>query len=248
MKTKKVLIVEDNELNRRLFENLIGQNYEYKHASNGIEALQKLEIENFDLVLLDIQMPKMDGITLLKKIKQNPLAVYPVIAISAHAEDSDRQRFIQIGFDDFISKPIRPREFLETINRIIYSKTEKQREESQDADVILDKKIMAQLMKFSTNDSIQKVYRDFIKECEQTWKTLQTSLEINELKPISEKLHILKGNSGTLGANRIYQLSQKTELAAKTGNLNSLKNYLPILKKEIDLFKNFIKEETNFEL
>jgi response regulator RpfG family c-di-GMP phosphodiesterase len=193
-------------------------------------------------------MPKMDGITLLKKIKQNPLAVYPVIAISAHAEDSDRQRFIQIGFDDFISKPIRPREFLETINRIIYSKTEKQREESQDADVILDKKIMAQLMKFSTNDSIQKVYRDFIKECEQTWKTLQTSLEINELKPISEKLHILKGNSGTLGANRIYQLSQKTELAAKTGNLNSLKNYLPILKKEIDLFKNFIKEETNFEL
>jgi CheY-like chemotaxis protein len=248
MKTKKVLIVEDNELNRRLFENLIGQNYEYKHASNGIEALQKLEIENFDLVLLDIQMPKMDGITLLRKIKQNPLALYPVIAISAHAEDSDRQRFIQIGFDDFISKPIRPREFLETINKIIYSKTEKQREETEDADVILDKNIMAQLMKFNTNDSIKKVYLDFITECDQTWQIIQSSLEINELKPISEKLHILKGNSGTLGANRIYQLSQKTEFAAKTGNLNILKNYLPNLRKEIDLFKNFIKEETNFEL
>jgi CheY-like chemotaxis protein len=248
MKTKKVLIVEDNELNRRLFENLIGQNYEYKHASNGIEALQKLEIENFDLVLLDIQMPKMDGITLLRKIKQNPLALYPVIAISAHAEDSDRQRFIQIGFDDFISKPIRPREFLETINRIIYSKTEKQREETEDADVILDKNIMAQLMKFNTNDSIKKVYLDFITECDQTWQIIQSSLETNELKPISEKLHILKGNSGTLGANRIYQLSQKTEFAAKTGNLNILKNYLPNLRKEIDLFKNFIKEETNFEL
>jgi CheY-like chemotaxis protein len=248
MKTKKVLIVEDNELNRRLFENLIGQNYEYQHASNGIEALQKLEIENFDLVLLDIQMPKMDGITLLRKIKQNPLALYPVIAISAHAEDSDRQRFIQIGFDDFISKPIRPREFLETINKIIYSKTEKQREETEDADVILDKNIMAQLMKFNTNDSIKKVYLDFITECDQTWQIIQSSLEINELKPISEKLHILKGNSGTLGANRIYQLSQKTEFAAKTGNLNILKNYLPNLRKEIDLFKNFIKEETNFEL
>lgn len=248
MKTKKVLIVEDNELNRRLFENLIGQNYEYQHAANGIEALQKLETENFDLVLLDIQMPKMDGITVLRKIKQNPTAVYPVIAISAHAEDSDRQRFIQIGFDDFISKPIRPREFLETINRIIHTKPEIQKEECEDADVILDKIIMAQLMKFNTNDSIQKVYLDFITECDETWKVIQISLETNELKPISEKLHILKGNSGTLGANRIYQLSQKTELAAKTGNLNSLKNYLPNLKKEIDLFKNFIKEETNFEL
>jgi CheY-like chemotaxis protein len=247
MKTKKVLIVEDNELNRRLFENLIGQIFQFESVQNGVEALIKLEKEKFDLILMDIQMPHMDGITAIRKIIQQKISDCPIIAISAYAEESERENFLQLGFQDFISKPIRPREFLEVVNRTIQNNFEK-KEKSENDELILDKNIVDQLMKFNTNDSIKKVYNDFIIECDEIWNFIQISLKDNQLKAIAEKLHILKGNSGTLGANKIYFLSQIVEKAAKTEDLQTLLNYLPNLKKEIDSFQLIIKEETTFNL
>lgn len=247
MKTKKVLIVEDNELNRRLFENLIGQIFQFESVQNGVEALIKLEKEKFDLILMDIQMPHMDGITAIRKIIQQKISNCPIIAISAYAEESERENFLQLGFQDFISKPIRPREFLEVVNRTIQNNFEK-KEKSENDELILDKNIVDQLMKFNTNDSIKKVYNDFIIECDEIWNSVQISLKDNQLKAIAEKLHILKGNSGTLGANKIYFLSQIVEKAAKTEDLQTLLNYLPNLKKEIDSFQLIIKEETTFNL
>jgi CheY-like chemotaxis protein len=247
MKTKKVLIVEDNELNRKLFENLIGQIFQFESVQNGVEALVKLENEKFDLILMDIQMPYMDGITAIRKIIQQKISDCPIIAISAYAEESERENFLQLGFQEFISKPIRPREFLEVVNRTIQNNFEK-KEKSENDELILDKNIVDQLMKFNTNDSIKKVYNDFIIECDEIWNFIQISLKDNQLKAIAEKLHILKGNSGTLGANKIYFLSQIVEKAAKTEDLQTLLNYLPNLKKEIDSFQLIIKEETTFNL
>jgi len=247
MKTKKVLIVEDNELNRKLFENLIGQIFQFESVQNGVEALVKLENEKFDLILMDIQMPYMDGITAIRKIIQQKISDCPIIAISAYAEESERENFLQLGFQEFISKPIRPREFLEVVNRTIQNNFEK-KEKSENDELILDKNIVDQLMKFNTNDSIKKVYNDFIIECDEIWNFIQISLKDNQLKAIAEKLHILKGNSGTLGANKIYFLSQIVEKAAKTEDLQTLLNYLPNLKKEIDSFQQIIKEETTFNL
>jgi CheY-like chemotaxis protein len=247
MKTKKVLIVEDNELNRKLFENLIGQIFQFESVQNGVEALVKLENEKFDLILMDIQMPYMDGITAIRKIIQQKISDCPIIAISAYAEESERENFLQLGFQEFISKPIRPREFLEVVNRTIQNNFEK-KEKSENDELILDKNIVDQLMKFNTNDSIKKVYNDFTIECDEIWNSVQISLKDNQLKAIAEKFHILKGNSGTLGANKIYFLSQIVEKAAKTEDLQTLLNYLPNLKKEIDSFQLIIKEETTFNL
>ena len=93
MKSKKVLIVEDNDLNRKLFENLIGQLYSFQSAINGLEAIDYLTKEHFDLILMDIQMPRMDGISALKKIQNSELTESPVIAVTAFAEETDRISF-----------------------------------------------------------------------------------------------------------------------------------------------------------
>ncbi len=119
MKNKKVLIVDDNDLNRRLFENLIGQYHDFETAENGIEVLKMLEGGRFDLILMDIQMPHMDGITALTKIKQGNLSDCPVVAITAYADEIDRESFFKIGFDGFITKPIRPKQFLDIINNAL---------------------------------------------------------------------------------------------------------------------------------
>lgn len=250
MKSKKVLIVDDNDLNRKLFENLIEPFYSYESAKNGIEALKKLENGRFDLILMDIQMPQMDGITALKRIKQGKLSDCPVIAITAFADEGDRVSFLKMGFDEFLTKPIRPKHFLDVISRTLenISGTEKVGPDPPFNELILDKKVVAQLMKFNKNDAIQKVYNDFIAECNELWNVIEIALKENKPEVISDKLHIIKGNSGTLGANIIYLISQKAENAARLKDQEKLLEYLPILKKEIDSFQQFIKEETIFEL
>jgi two-component system alkaline phosphatase synthesis response regulator PhoP len=249
MKSKKVLIVDDNDLNRRLFENLIGEFYDFKSAENGIEALKKLEIEQFDLILMDIQMPQMDGITALKKIKQGKLSDSPVVAITAFADEGDRDSFLKMGFDEFMTKPIRPKKFFEVINRALENKSETATigNDLPFHEVILDRKVVAQLMKFNSRDNIKKVYEDFLTECDEIWEAIENALTENHPEVIMDKLHIIKGNSGTLGANIIYLISQKAESAARLMDQDKLLEYLPILKKEIELFQQFIKEETIFE-
>ncbi len=249
MKSKKVLIVDDNDLNRRLFENLIGEFYDFESAENGIQALKKIEMGRFDLILMDIQMPQMDGITALKRIKQGKLTDSPVVAITAFAEEGDRDSFLKIGFDEFMTKPIRPKKFFDVINRTLESKSEPEHVgiDPPFNEQVLDKKVLVQLMKFNSKNTIQKVYEDFLTECDEILEAIDRALKENQPEVILDKLHIIKGNSGTLGANIIYLISQKAENAARLMDHDKLLEYLPIMKNEIESFQQFVKEETIFE-
>lgn len=169
MKSKRVLIVDDNDLNRKLFENLIGQQFSFESAKNGIEAVTLAKKGCFDLILMDIQMPLMDGITAMKKIKQDGTSICPILAVTAYAEESDRISFLQQGFDDFITKPIRPREFLHLIQNYLNDQMNNLTgSEVKSSEVsILDKKILTQLLKYNSKSAIQKVLEDFLQECKK---------------------------------------------------------------------------------
>lgn len=253
MKSKRVLIVDDNDLNRKLFENLIGQLCFFKSVKNGVEALDILKIEKFDLILMDIQMPQMDGMTAMKHIKVSNLSDSPIIAVTAFAEPEDKQTFLDQGFDDFIVKPIRPREFIEaikeTLNRNPIPKKVQQGPTSDNlSDLVLDTQVVKQLMKYNSTDIIRNVYLDFLKECEKLVEESLIFFSKSDFQLIEDNLHIIKGNSGTLGANKIYQLSQKGELLAKDSNWAESKKILQQLQNEILIFREYLNEETIFEL
>ncbi|WP_332914046.1 response regulator [Algoriphagus boritolerans] len=178
MKSKKVLIVDDNDLNRKLFENLIGQIFSFESAKNGLEAVALAEAQNFDLILMDIQMPKMDGITAMKIIRQRNTKC-PIIAVTAYAEESDRTSFLQQGFDDFITKPIRPKEFLHLVRSHLSGGKDPNRTTTviEVAEDILDKKIVDQLLKYNSNSVIGKVFDDFLEECAEVVVLIDSSSE-----------------------------------------------------------------------
>lgn len=250
MKSKKVLIVEDNDLNRKLFENLIGQFYSFKSAFNGLEAIDYLTKEHFDLILMDIQMPKMDGISALKKIQHSELTESPVIAVTAFAEESDRISFLKMGFSDFITKPIRPKEFLESI-AFHLSNNNRQTEESEQAslpETILDKSIILQLMKYNSQETIKAVIRDFLLDTSSLLKKLEIAFEEKNEKDLLENLHILKGNSGTLGANSIYLIAEKTETFARAHNWTLVEEGIEKLNHEKSIFETYVTKKFIFEL
>lgn len=102
-----LLVAEDNRMNQNLLRHLLSSwQLQYKVVNNGKEALQALEKQAFDLVLMDIQMPEMDGYSAVVKIRQELHSNIPVIAMTAHAMEGEREKCLQMGMNEYISKPI----------------------------------------------------------------------------------------------------------------------------------------------
>src|SRR5690606_4738253 len=167
MKNKKVLIVDDNALNRKVFENIIGYSYLFDVAVNGLEAIEKVKNDHFDIILMDIQMPKLDGISTLKIIKEDNLTASPIIAISAYSNQSDKEYFLSTGFDDFMAKPVKPKDLFESIyHHVNKSVLPSDQNTAAAADADLDDSIIKKLMKYHTLENIKTVYQDFLEEAE----------------------------------------------------------------------------------
>ncbi|MCQ1536994.1 response regulator [Methanosarcina sp. KYL-1] len=121
MTMKEILIVEDNPMNMELILDLLEfYGHSVTGAEDGIKALERLSEKKFDIILLDMQLPKMDGLELLARIKKNPsTADIPVIAVTAHAMKGSEEHFIEMGCVDYISKPIDIHKFRALIDKYL---------------------------------------------------------------------------------------------------------------------------------
>ena len=118
-----ILLAEDNIINQKVAVNLLEKmGHRVKAVTTGEEALKALEKEKFDLVLMDIQMPKMDGLTATRKIREKEKKTkkhLPIIAMTAHALKGDKEKCLAAGMDDYIAKPLKVEELEEVINRVM---------------------------------------------------------------------------------------------------------------------------------
>ena len=118
---KTVMIVEDNELNMKLFNDLLRANgYSTLLMRNGHEALDSLKSERPDLIIMDIQLPEISGLEVTKKIKQDDAIKHiPVIAVTAFAMKGDEERILQGGCEGYLSKPISVATFIQTVKSYV---------------------------------------------------------------------------------------------------------------------------------
>lgn len=115
----KVLVVEDNPFNMELvLEILDGMGFIAAGAANGAEAIKNVEKDVYDLVLMDIELPGMDGVAISKIIKNKPeYKNVPIIALTAYAMKGDKERFLAAGFNDYISKPLDVPDFMKRMEK-----------------------------------------------------------------------------------------------------------------------------------
>lgn len=244
METKNVLIVDDNNLNRKVFEHIIGLMYQFDVAENGQVALDKIRSAEFDLILMDIQMPILDGINTLKLIKAESLTEAPVIAVSAFANQKDRDYFISMGFDDFIPKPIKPKMLLETLEHYLRKSKSEVPEidrEEQFVDEEFDQNKVRQLLKYNSPANIKLVFEEFVQECETLLEEIKVLIDKKDFLTIGDKLHIIKGNSGTFGAMAVYTYCQKFEKNIKSNNFEHVAEESIYLGWLIESFKTKIQ-------
>jgi CheY-like chemotaxis protein len=117
----RILLAEDNAVNQKVALQMLNRlGYRADIAANGLEVLQALERQPYDVVLMDVQMPEMDGIDATKKIRERWPGGPKIIAVTAYALEGDRERFIQAGMDDYISKPIQIEELRLALESVTY--------------------------------------------------------------------------------------------------------------------------------
>jgi two-component system, cell cycle response regulator DivK len=117
----RILVVEDNQDNMTLISDvLLSLNYEVIQATDGEQGVKVAGAEKPDLILMDLSLPRMDGWTATRHIKANPeLKAIPIIALTAHAMVGDRERALEAGCDDYVSKPINLRELASKLTQFI---------------------------------------------------------------------------------------------------------------------------------
>ena len=115
---KKILIAEDNDSNFVLMSYILKKYYQFERAKNGQEAVEMVDKGQYDIVLMDIKMPIMNGLEATKAIKEKHPDL-PILALTANAFDSDRQLAMDAGCDDFLSKPVSSEACLNTIKKLV---------------------------------------------------------------------------------------------------------------------------------
>lgn len=123
---KKVLVAEDSSVIQNLTKKILQfQNFDIKSVKNGKEVLKSMEAEPFDLILMDINMPQMDGMTCIREIRSmsnKTKASIPVVAITGNAKNYSEEDFISAGFNDFLSKPLDFDKLVDTVKRLTDTK------------------------------------------------------------------------------------------------------------------------------
>jgi CheY-like chemotaxis protein len=115
---KKILVAEDNDSNYILMTYILKKYYQFDRAKNGQEAVDMVENGGYDIILMDIKMPVVDGLEATKIIKEKHPEM-PIVALTANAFDSDRQLAFDAGCDDFLSKPVSSELCLKTIRKLV---------------------------------------------------------------------------------------------------------------------------------
>lgn len=217
----KILVAEDNEVNQILIEEILSQwELEYVIVSNGKEAVERLEKEPFDLILMDVNMPVMGGVEALQKIKGSGLTT-PVIALTANAMEGDRERFLEEGFDSYITKPIVLDQFKSLLHRYLETAVHKDSRrsgvsEAAGTDCIVDPKRIARELHLPEN-VISRLLNVYLGSCDPYLLKLTEAVEQGEMKQIEMNAHSIKGAASNLFLTPVVDLAKQMEEGSRNG-------------------------------
>jgi len=256
----RILLAEDNAINQRVALSILARlGYRADVVANGIELLEVLRRKPYDVVLMDIQMPEMDGLEATRCIRgDSPVKIQPrIIAMTANAMRSDREECLAAGMDDYISKPIDVKELINSLNKCTPHITGAEAPMdhapeflpltgSQEQEVthhvpaprdLLDpaawKRLRAALGK-KASAILPDLIDDFLRDAVQLQTNAREALEQGNAQVLQRLIHTLKSNSATFGATTLAALCLELETMAKTYMLDGADELLVRIQAEFE--------------
>jgi len=228
-----VLLVEDNEFNAEiLHEQLTQAGFKVSHVYSGFEALEILKTKHFQIILMDIEMPGMDGFATLAKIRELKLTETPIVALSAHNLISDKEKALQAGMCDYLHKPITIRE----LSKTIYKYKANKKELPDTGQKHIDIKNGLSLFEYDM-ERYKRVMVRFKKHFSDSPEKL-AGLFKTDLNQLIDLTHNLKSAARTIGANVLSELASENESVLRENpaffKIKYLENLIDELKKVIE--------------
>ncbi len=236
----KILLVEDNPVNQRLAVKLLqNAGHQVQTANNGRMACEMVEQGSFDLILMDVQMPEMDGFEATAKLRARPeLAHLPIIAMTAHALAGDRERCLTAGMDDYITKPLKVADLSAAINRWMkHNMPQPHVQEIEPVDLPVLQKLTD-----GDNEFLQELVELFLADAPERLARLQAAVAASSAKDIRSEAHGLKGSSGNLAATVMQQQMADIEMLAVKNELTTIPNLLPAAAAEFARVQQFFQK------
>jgi CheY-like chemotaxis protein len=215
----RVLLAEDSATNRKVIEaSLERLELDVESAVNGVEAVEMAAQKYYDLILMDIAMPKMSGLEATRKIRSGEGKSHRsrIIAITANAFEEDKENCIAAGMDDFISKPINIAHFRELASRWLLASRSDQQPEVKTT--LIDLEVFNQLFRDTGEKVLPDIFNLFKQECQDRLTTMQDAYESSDWQVIMDQAHALKSSSGSFGAIKLQAFAREMEEAAKSTN------------------------------
>ena len=223
----RVLIADDNPTNQKLVELLLAQE---RHVAttvdNGREAVDEIAKQPFDLILMDVQMPEMDGFQATAAIRERERGTgvhTPIIAMTAHAMPGDRERCLAAGMDEYLAKPLRPRDLIATLARLFPAGKKRARlprvsvAEPGTTPAPIDE--AALLGDFGYNQRVlAEVIGVFLKDAPVYLERIRAAISAGDPVSIAAASHALKGSVGLFSKGIAYESARALELAAKSAD------------------------------
>jgi len=218
----KVLLVEDHEINRFMAQTIL-ENWECKVdiAVNGKEATEKITSSSYDVVLMDMRMPEMDGLEATKFIREILKVDVPIIGLTANAIRGDKEKCLKIGMNDYISKPFKQKDLFSKMSKFYSNPDDTQESPSIVTDPLMD---LTKLIETTNNDPVfmKKMINLFIEDTPEQLATLQSAAKKKDWIQVSKIAHKLKPSIDYLSNAHLQRLVRSIE------NVSDIENYKEI--------------------
>ncbi|MEX2588477.1 MAG: PAS domain S-box protein [Actinomycetota bacterium] len=255
-----ILLVEDSEVNRLVAAGMLeGLGFAVDSATDGAEALRMVQLKPYDAVLMDCLMPVMDGYQATQKIRRlgGPAARVPIIALTASAMASDRDRCLRAGMDYYLSKPMEKQELAETVIQAMQSGHNSVAGEQKApapapslqhdrARSYFDEAILAGLKKLdSAGDGtlLLRVIEAYLQDTPGRIHQIRTSLRSADRAELVQAANTLKGSSRNIGAKRLADLAEMLEQQARSKRLDLAQDTALVIEKEFDKVRTLLVEQ-----
>ncbi len=278
----RILLAEDNITNQLVAQGILKKlGLRADAVANGAEAIRALETLPYDLVLMDVQMPEMDGIEATKTIRSyelrirnekaaveggvHPLPAIPIIAMTAHAMQGDRERCLAVGMNDYITKPVTPTALADVLDKWLPKENDESRmlkhKEKIDevgclsslitdnsplaarrSPLIFDREgMLARLM--DDEDLAKMVAESFLEDIPLQIDALKGYLEAGDAAGAERQAHTIKGASANVGGERLRAVAFEMEKAAKAGELRAAGGYITELEAQFAALNKVMTKE-----
>ena len=232
----RVLLAEDNPVNQRVARTILEKaGHEVTVAHNGREALARTQAERFDVILMDVQMPEMDGLEATKAIRGLETGRggrVPIVGVTAHAMKGDRERCLGAGMDGYLPKPIRPAALFAAIEAAVGQSPSPPPVEAAANEMVLDE---ASLLALVGGDSalIRELTALFLQDGPERMAEMASALDAGDRTALERAAHTLKGSAGSLCGHPAARAALYLEDLAKSGDLGEARRAHAALGDEV---------------